>query len=68
MVHQALSNMAQHHVAFCEHHVAFHECHVALLQCHVALHVSHVALLIYSDSEMHILGVVISYSNTPRQL
>ena len=34
--HQALSNMAQRHVAFQERHVALPECYVAHLEYHVA--------------------------------
>ena len=30
----AISNMTQHHVAFCERHVALHERHVALCVRH----------------------------------
>ena len=30
--HLAISNMAQHHVAFCERHVALHVRHVALIE------------------------------------
>ena len=37
VLHLAISNMAQHHVAFCESHVALHGRHVALHECHVAI-------------------------------
>ena len=45
--HPAISNMAHHHVAFCECHVALHERHVAFYKHHFVLRERHVALLIF---------------------